>query len=191
VLNHDHGYVGTRERFEWTEGARDAVRLATAHGWHVFVVTNQSGVARGLYDEAAVHRLHAWVREQVLAVGGTIDDFRFCPYHPEAVLPAYRRTSDWRKPGPGMIEDLIRAWELDRARCLLVGDQETDLQAAAAAGIAGYLFPGGNLVEFLAPLLKQAEKLEGRMAPWMQPSRSTPCCAICSPGSAPAAPTPR
>jgi D-glycero-D-manno-heptose 1,7-bisphosphate phosphatase len=153
VINHDHRWVGTRERFEWMPGAREAVRLATARGWHVFVVTNQSGVARGLYDEAALRALHAWMIGEFRAAGGTIDDLRYCPFHPEGVVPAYRRASDWRKPEPGMILDLMRAWRLDPARCLLVGDQPTDMQAAAAAGIAGYRFTGGDLAAFVGPLL--------------------------------------
>ena len=153
VCNIDHGWVGTRDRFEWMPGAKAAIRLAHARGWHVFVVTNQSGVARGLYDEAAVQGLHRWMLDEVLQSGGTIDDVRYCPFHPEAAVPAYRRSSSWRKPGPGMILDLLRAWELDAGRCVLVGDQATDMAAAAAAGVAGYLFPGGNLEEFVRPIL--------------------------------------
>jgi len=153
VINLDHGWVGTRERFQWSTGALEAIRAATELGWHVFVVTNQSGVARGLYDEAAVHDLHRWILEQVHAAGGTIDDWRYCPFHPEAPLPAYRRASGWRKPSPGMLLDLMDAWELDPATCLMVGDQATDLAAAAAAGIAGHRFAGGDLAAFLMPLL--------------------------------------
>ena len=67
VINVDHGWVGTRERFEWMPGAREAIRAATEAGWHVFVVTNQSGVARGHYDEAAVGALHAWMADEIAA----------------------------------------------------------------------------------------------------------------------------
>jgi len=153
VINVDHGYVGTRDRFEWMPGAREAIRAATDAGWHVFVVTNQSGVARGLYAETAVAALHGWMIDEVRHAGGTIDDIRYCPFHPDAVVPAYRRTSDWRKPAPGMLLDLMRAWELDAPRCVLVGDQPTDMSAAAAAGIEGRLFPGGNLADFVWPIL--------------------------------------
>jgi D,D-heptose 1,7-bisphosphate phosphatase len=156
VVNVDHGYVGSRDRFEWTPGAREAIRAASDAGWHVFVVTNQSGVARGCYDEAAVTALHEWMIDEVRRAGGTIDDIRYCPYHPDAVVPAYRRDSDWRKPAPGMLLDLMRAWELDPARCVLIGDQPTDLAAAAAAGIRGIGFPGGNLADFLRPVLTGA-----------------------------------
>jgi D-glycero-D-manno-heptose 1,7-bisphosphate phosphatase len=153
VLNVDHGYVGCRERFEWTEGAREAIRHATRSGWHVFIVTNQSGVARGLYDEAAVGALMNWIADEARASGGTIDDVRYCPYHPDAIDDAYRQAHPWRKPEPGMLLDLIRTWELDPARAVMIGDQQSDMRAAAEAGVAGYLFEGGNLLAFLSPIL--------------------------------------
>ncbi len=153
VINVDHGWVGTRERFSFIPGALAAIRAAGAAGWHVFVVTNQSGIARGLYDEAQFAALTEWMIGQVRKAGGTIDDVRYCPDHPEAVLAAYRRENDWRKPGPGMLRDLLARWQVDPGRCLLVGDQPTDLAAAAAAGVAGRLFPGGDLAAFLGPLL--------------------------------------
>lgn len=155
VVNVDHGYVGSRDRFEWTPGSLEAIRDATDAGWHVFIVTNQSGVARGHYDEAAVVALHDWVSNEARRAGGTIDDIRYCPFHEDAVVPEYRRASDWRKPGPGMLLDLIRAWELDPSHCVLVGDQPTDLAAADAAGIKGFHFPGGNLAEFVRPLIQE------------------------------------
>ena len=156
VLNVDHGYVGSRDRFEWMPGALSAIRLATEAGFHVFVVTNQSGVARGYYAEADVSALLGWMREQAHEAGGTIDDVRYCPYHPDATEPAYRQAHPWRKPLPGMLLDLEAAWRPDLSRSLMVGDQQSDMQAAQAAGIRGYLFPGGDLTEFLRPHLKPA-----------------------------------
>jgi D,D-heptose 1,7-bisphosphate phosphatase len=153
VINTDHGYVGSRDRFEWIDGALDAIRHATDVGWHVFVVTNQSGVARGKYAPVAVTDLLAWIGDEARRHGGTIDDTRYCPFHPDAVLPAFRAISDWRKPAPGMLLDLMRAWELDPARCVMIGDQPSDLQAAAAAGISGFRFMGGNLLSFVNPIL--------------------------------------
>ncbi len=153
VLNHDHGYVGNRARFDWMAGAKAAVRAATEAGWHVFVVTNQSGVGRGYYGAEAVRDLMGWIGDSLREAGGTLDDWRFCPDHPDAALPACRRASEWRKPGPGMILDLLRAWEIDPARALLVGDQPTDLAAAAAAGSRGVRFPGGDLAGFIGPLI--------------------------------------
>ncbi len=154
VINLDHGWVGTRERFDFVPGALTTIRAASDAGWHVFVVTNQSGIARGLYDERQFASLCAWMTDAVRAEGGTIDDLRYCPFHPEATLEAYRRVSAWRKPGPGMLLDLLACWQIDPARCLLIGDRSSDLAAAAAAGVTAHLFPGGDdLAEFALPLL--------------------------------------
>lgn len=153
VLNIDHGYVGSRDRFEWVDGALSAIRAATQAGWRVFIVTNQSGVARGYYSEDDVRGLLAWIAEQAQAAGGRIDDARFCPFHPAATVDAYRQDHPWRKPRPGMLLDLIAAWDIDPAASVMIGDQSTDMEAAAAAGVTGYLFPGGNLLAFMQPIL--------------------------------------
>lgn len=153
TINRDHGWVGTRDRWEWLDGALDAIRLATERGWHVFVVTNQSGIARGFYDEAALAGLHGWMTEEIRRHGGTVDDIRFCPYHEEAAVERYRQAHSWRKPAPGMLLDLVARWELDPARCAMVGDQPGDMQAAAAAGVRGVAFAGGNLLDVVRPIL--------------------------------------
>ena len=154
TINVDHGYVGTRDRWEWMPGAIDAIRMATQAGWRVFVVTNQSGIARGFFDEDATDALHGWMSAEIRQAGGRIDDIRVCPFHPEAKIARYRRVSDWRKPAPGMILDLIRTWALDPARCVMVGDQPTDVAAAEAAGIRGIRFTGGTLLDLVAPLIR-------------------------------------
>jgi D-glycero-D-manno-heptose 1,7-bisphosphate phosphatase len=154
VLNHDHGYVGFQKDWNWIDGALDAVRLATSKGWHVFIVTNQSGIARGKYTEDDARALLAWVAEEARRHGGTIDDTRYCPYHPDGTVPEYTRASDWRKPAPGMLLSLIESWRLSPERCVMVGDQPIDAQAAAAAGVRGFVFPGGNLANFVAAILK-------------------------------------
>jgi len=153
VINEDLGWVGSVDRFHWTEGAKDALQLLADSGYHAFLVTNQAGVARGLYSEADVAALHRYISREVLANGGTIDDIRYCPDHPDATLEQYRRFSEYRKPQPGMILDLVSKWEIPKGRSILVGDKESDIQAATAAGIAGYRYQGGNLCEFIKPLL--------------------------------------
>lgn len=154
VLNVDHGHVGTPDRFEWIDGAREAIASVNARGWYAFVVTNQAGIAKGLYNLDDYHRLTLRMRNDLLVAGGRIDDQRFCPFHPEAKLPEFRRVTDWRKPGPGMLLDLMAHWPVDRANSLMIGDNASDMQAAAAAGVDGFLFTGGRLDRFLDSIFK-------------------------------------
>ncbi|WP_043159754.1 HAD family hydrolase [Bradyrhizobium sp. Ai1a-2] len=157
VLNEDTGYVFEIGKLKWIEGAREAVKAVNDAGYFAFVITNQSGVARGLYDETQVHALHEWMAAELAKIGAHIDAFEYCPYHPEATIERYRQISDRRKPAPGMITDLLKRFPIDIDRSILVGDKPTDLEAARAAGLKGYLFSGQNLERFMKPLL-QIEK---------------------------------
>ncbi len=149
ILNEDTGYVHHRDHFRWMPGAREAVRWANDRGYYTFVVTNQAGVAHGYYEEAAIHALHDWMRDELRAAGAHIDAFEYCPFHPEGKVARYSQASEFRKPEPGMILKLQREWTTDPARSFLVGDRDSDIQAAIAAGIPGYKFERGNLLDFL------------------------------------------
>ena len=150
VLNRDVGYAHRPEQIEWIPGVAEAVAAVNASGRLAFVVTNQSGVARGLYDEADVEALHRWMADELAAQGARIDAFAYCPHHPQGTVAAYARACDCRKPAPGMLDALILEYDVDRARSFLVGDNPTDLAAATAAGVAGHLFEGDDLPGLVA-----------------------------------------
>jgi len=149
VLNVDRGYVGERERFEWMPGAGAAVRRWNEAGRLVIVATNQSGVARGYFDETAVAALHAAMSEDLARENARIDAFYACPFHPEATIAAYRHPDHPdRKPNPGMILRALTDFDLRPHEAVLIGDKESDLEAARRAGVRGLLFPGGDLHAF-------------------------------------------
>jgi D-glycero-D-manno-heptose 1,7-bisphosphate phosphatase len=154
VINVDRGYVHKREDIEWIAGAKEGIRWLNGAGFHVVVVTNQAGIAHGLYDEASVHSLHAWMRDELAAAGATVDAFYYCPYHPEGRVEQFRRTHIDRKPGPGMILRAFADLNIAREGSFLIGDRDSDIEAARAAGIPAYLFAGGNLADFLRACLE-------------------------------------
>lgn len=149
VINADIGYLWRREDFVWIPGAPAAIRLFNERGRPVVVVTNQSGVARGYYTEQDVESLHRWMNAELNRQGARIDAFYFCPHHPDGAIPEYTRVCDCRKPQPGMLLQAMEDWRADPAKSFLIGDKESDVAAAAAAGIRGYLFDGKNLLEFV------------------------------------------
>jgi D-glycero-D-manno-heptose 1,7-bisphosphate phosphatase len=148
VLNVDRGYVHQAEDWEWMPGAREAIRALNDAGFFVVVVTNQSGIARGFYGEPELAALHAFVAQDLARSGGRIDAFYHCPHGPDDAC-------DCRKPLPGMLLRAIAEHDLDPRRSLLVGDRESDLQAAAAAGVQGFLYEGGDLRAFIERVLAE------------------------------------
>lgn len=153
VLNVDHGYVGDVERLEWMPGARAAIGRLNRAGVAVIVATNQSGIARGLFDEAAVAAVHAVMQADLANEGAHIDAFYVCPFLPDAKVAAFRHPDHPdRKPNPGMILRALADWSIDPARALVVGDKPSDLEAARRAGVRGVLFSGGDLDAFLEGL---------------------------------------
>ena len=153
VLNHDSGYTFEAGKLQWIEGAREAVKAVNDAGCFAFVVTNQSGVARGFYEESHVQALHRWMADEMAAIGAHIDAFEYCPDHPDGTVERYRRVNIRRKPGPGMITDLLGRFPVNADASILIGDKPSDLEAARAAGLQGHLFSGGNLEAFVRTLL--------------------------------------
>jgi D-glycero-D-manno-heptose 1,7-bisphosphate phosphatase len=157
VLNVDHGYVGRIEHFEWTEGARAAIARLNGLGFLVFVVTNQSGVARGYYTEEDVRAVHAHMAAELAGAGAHIDAFHYCPFLPGATVKRFDLDSPLRKPAPGMLLELIAQFDVDRASSFMVGDKSSDMAAARNAGVEGLLFKGGDLDAFVAAHLRGKE----------------------------------
>lgn len=139
----DHGYVGSVDRVEFVEGAAEAIRSFNRAGIPVAVVTNQAGVARGLFSIEDVGKVHRHIADSLAKKGAHIDLFLYCPYHPEGILQAFARTSDDRKPKPGMAKAAAAALNLDLTGSWIVGDRPEDVGLAEAVGASAvYVGPG-------------------------------------------------
>ncbi|QBL08436.1 D-glycero-beta-D-manno-heptose 1,7-bisphosphate 7-phosphatase [Rheinheimera sp. D18] len=149
VINVDHGYVSSPEQFEFIDGVFAACRHLQQQGYLLIVVTNQSGIGRGYYDEAKFWQLTAWMKAQFEAHQVKLTDVYFCPHHPINAKPPYQAECDCRKPAPGMLLQAIKKYQIDPAQSLMLGDKKADMQAAKAAGIARkvLVLSGQNLTE--------------------------------------------
>lgn len=153
VLNEDTGFVHRIADFRWLDGAESAVKSLNDRGYFVFVITNQSGVARGFFPAEAVERLHQWMNDELAKLGAHVDAFYYCPHHPTAGTSCFTRPCDCRKPAPGMLLRAMAEWPVDREASFLLGDQARDLEAARRAGLRSVRFSGGNLRDAIDALL--------------------------------------
>ena len=155
TLNVDAGYTHRTEDLEFLPGAVAAVKRINDLGRFVFLVTNQAGVAKGHFREADVLTFHAEFQRRLRSAGAHLDDIRYCPYHPDGTVSSYNRTSGCRKPAPGMFLDLMSAWPVVAEESIVIGDKQSDIDAAQACGLRAELFTGGNLDEFIGPFLDE------------------------------------
>jgi D-glycero-D-manno-heptose 1,7-bisphosphate phosphatase len=173
VINVDHGYVHRQDQFDFIPGIFELARFWTNEiGWPIVVVSNQAGIGRGYFDETTYADLTHWMCERFAAEGGAIARVYHCPYHPTHGLGEYRRAHPWRKPSPGMILQAAADLSLDLARSAMVGDQVSDMEAAAAAGVPLRILVGpgsgaarGPSFEPVADLAQALALLRARFAP--------------------------
>ena len=143
TLLEEAGYLDRLERLVFFPYSVDAVRLLNRSGFAVVIVTNQAGIARGIFKEAFVAEAHRHISDKLALGGARIDGFYYCPHHPEAVIDALRQDCDCRKPKPGMFTRAARDLGLDLARSFVVGDRWHDLEAGQQVGARGILVRTG------------------------------------------------
>ena len=157
VLNEEVGYLWEIEKFKWVDGAREAIKFCNERGLPAIVVTNQGGIARGLYTARHVDALHAFMQEELARLGAHIDAFYYCPHHPEGIVEEFSVACECRKPKPGLILRACQDFKINPSEAILFGDSERDIKAAEAAELrAGIFFAGGNLLEVVRHHVEKA-----------------------------------
>ena len=157
VLNEEVGYLWEIEKFKWVNGAREAIKFCNERGLPAIVVTNQGGIARGLYTARHVDALHAFMQEELARLGAHIDAFYYCPHHPEGIVEEFSVACECRKPKPGLILRACQDFKINPSEAILFGDSDRDIKAAEAAGLrAGIFFAGGNLLEVVRHHVEKA-----------------------------------
>jgi D-glycero-D-manno-heptose 1,7-bisphosphate phosphatase len=147
TINVEKGYVHRIEEFEYIPRALDALRLATDHGLSIYIVTNQAGIAKGLYTEEDFMTLTRKMLAQMSALGIRIADVLYCPHHPEGTVAAYRKACGCRKPEVGLLEPVIARGDFGADSMALIGDKNSDIEVGRKLGIPSYLVQTGYGLE--------------------------------------------
>jgi D-glycero-D-manno-heptose 1,7-bisphosphate phosphatase len=155
VINVDHGYVYQAGDFDFIDGIFDLVKRANEQGYKVIVITNQSGIGRGMYTELDFAELSKWMVSKFAQRGATINDVLFCPHHPQATLEQYKKECECRKPNSGMLNMAASKHNISLTNSIMVGDNVSDVEAAIKGGLQKVVW---FTPEFIEPIkLRDAE----------------------------------
>lgn len=147
VINHEVGYLHAPADVRWVEGIFDLCRTAVSLGYKLVVVTNQSGIGRGLYSEAQFQTLMAWMRQEFASRGVPLAAVYFCPFHPVHGVGEYKREHEERKPQPGMLLRAAKELGVELKESVMVGDRCSDMNAAKAGGLRQAFLMSGTETE--------------------------------------------
>ncbi|QEW33476.1 D-glycero-beta-D-manno-heptose 1,7-bisphosphate 7-phosphatase [Erwinia billingiae] len=153
TMNEDHGYVHEIDNFQFIDGAIEAMQELKKMGYALVMVTNQSGIARGIFSEDTFMQLTEWMDWSLADRDVDLDGIYFCPHHPEGVIEEYRQQCDCRKPEPGMLLSAQKELNIDMAASYMVGDKIDDMLAGKAAGVGKKV-----LVRSGKPITEEGEK---------------------------------
>lgn len=140
----DVGFLGSLDAMRVLPWSAEAIRMLNDAGYPVVVITNQSGVGRGFFDEAHVRATHDALDRALAEGSARVDAYYYCPHHPEASDLRYRAACECRKPAPGLLRQAASDLDLDLSRSWMVGDWWRDVEAGVAAGARGILIRSGH-----------------------------------------------
>lgn len=147
VINVDHGYVYQASDFDFIDGIFDLVQRANKQGYKVIVITNQSGIGRGMYTELDFAELSEWMVLKFAQRGAIINDVLFCPHHPQAILEQYKKECECRKPHPGMLNIAASKHNISLTDSIMVGDKLSDVKTAIKAGLQKVVWFAPEFIE--------------------------------------------
>ena len=154
MINHDYEYVHLQKNFVWKKNIFKAIKLLNDSGFRVFIITNQAGIAKGFYSEKKFKILNSWMLKQFMKYGSFIDQVYYCPYHPIAKIKKYRKKTNMRKPGNGMIIKAFNDWKIKRKGSFLIGDTSTDIEAGKKSNLKSY-YVESNIYSQIARIISQ------------------------------------
>ena len=162
TINEEVGYIEQLDRLVIIPAAFEAIRLINLSGFKAIVVTNQAGIAKGLFDETFVKQTNDHLQESLKQKGAAIDAFYFCPHHPTEGAPPYRQVCDCRKPAPGLFHQAAQDMAIDLTGSFMIGDRYRDMEAAHRAGVKGVLVKTGYGADVLENIGPDQETPEGK-----------------------------
>jgi D-glycero-D-manno-heptose 1,7-bisphosphate phosphatase len=143
TINEEVGYLDSLDKLKIIPAAYEAIRLINLSGMKAIVVTNQSGVARGFFNEKLVRQTHEAIQAALLQKKASIDKFYYCPHHPTEGTGIYLQNCNCRKPLPGMLLQAAHDLDIELGNSYMVGDTDRDMEAAKKIGVKGILVKTG------------------------------------------------
>lgn len=137
-------YAHRIDQLSLIPGSAEAIHLLNKKGFTIIVITNQSGVAKGMYKEEDIHIFNNEMKKKLLEQGAYVDAIYYCPHHPKGIIPEYRKDCDCRKPKPGMLRKAVEEMNLSLDNSYLVGDKWSDIKAGKAVGCTTILVMTGH-----------------------------------------------
>ena len=152
------GYIGYEKDFYWQKGAKTTIKYLKKLNYKIFVVTNQSGIARNFFKYRDVVKLHKSINAKLKEENSEIDGFYFCPHHQDGVIKKYSIKCKCRKPETNLFNKIKKKFKIDYNKSFMIGDQKTDMIFAKRVKIKGFLFKDGSLYNFVKNKLNNAKK---------------------------------
>lgn len=157
TLNVDVNYLYKREDFRWLPEVPEALAWLQQQGYDIYVITNQSGIARGYFQLQDMLDLHQYMNSELKSFGVQIKKFYYCPHLKDGSVKEYAVECQCRKPKPGLVLQCLRENNLLPENCFMVGDKPRDVECAEAAGVKGYLYEGGSMLEFVKDIVSDTK----------------------------------